>query len=452
METAPDIVLTGQFRPDQVQQYDHVPFEMPAGVDQFHLRYSYNDQIDSNPTLSGGNTLDLGLFDHRGIAAGGPGFRGWSGSARADLTIATGWATPPYRAGKIEPGTWHVLLGPYKIGPRGLAYRIEIWLNPGLPPDPVPTFAPPEPASLPAPAEPGWVRCDLHSHSRYSDGDSWPGELRAAAARAGLDVLGLTDHNSAHVGPHPGDGHHPFILHGVEITTYGGHWNVWGTDTWHEFRRPIREATAAAMRAAANAGSIVSLNHPRPFGPPWSYGDDLAHHTVEVWNGPWDRLNWIALAYWEQQLRRGRRLVPVGGSDTHYLAPADPAAADPLPRPKLGEPTTWLQVNGEITAAGLLDALRHGRCFISHAPTGPELYLRRDQDALSVRVVGAAGTTLQVIMDGAATAATVIDQDDWRTQTPLPAAWSYFRAQVFDQYGQMLALSSAIWREEIDQG
>src|SRR5690606_5846350 len=131
--------------------------------------------------------------------------------------------------------------------------------------------------------------------TRYSDGDSWPREVRAAAARAGLDVLGITDHNSAHVGPYPDDRYRPFVLHGVEVTTYGGHWNVWGTDTWHEFRQPNRAATAAAMRAAAGAGSIVSLNHPKPFGPPWEYGDDLANHTLEVWNGPWDRLNWIAL-------------------------------------------------------------------------------------------------------------------------------------------------------------
>src|SRR5690606_5577990 len=177
------------------------------------------------------------------------------------------------------PGIWHILLGPYKIGPGGLNYRVEIWFNPGLPPEHISTSAPPELAPLPAPAEPGWVRFDLHSHTRYSDGDSWPGELRAAAARAGLDVLGITDHNSAHVGPYPNDGHRPFVLHGVEVTTYGGHWNVWGTDTWHEFRQPNRLATVAAMDAAARAGSIVSLNHPKPYGPAWEYGEDLANHT-----------------------------------------------------------------------------------------------------------------------------------------------------------------------------
>jgi 3',5'-nucleoside bisphosphate phosphatase len=39
------------------------------------------------------------------------------------------------------------------------------------------------------------VRIDLHTHSRISDGTQAPAELVRAAAAAGLDVLGLTDHD-----------------------------------------------------------------------------------------------------------------------------------------------------------------------------------------------------------------------------------------------------------------
>ncbi len=41
------------------------------------------------------------------------------------------------------------------------------------------------------------VRIDLHTHSLASDGTQTPAELVEAAARAGLDVLGLTDHDTA---------------------------------------------------------------------------------------------------------------------------------------------------------------------------------------------------------------------------------------------------------------
>src|SRR6476646_5281101 len=119
-----DRILEGRFEPDEQQTFRHVPFSVPDGVDQLHLRVTYNDQIDSDPLRFGGNTLDIGLFDERGTASGGPGFRGWSGSNKLDLTIGADWSTPPYRAGAPGNGTWHVLLGAYKVGPNGLDYRI----------------------------------------------------------------------------------------------------------------------------------------------------------------------------------------------------------------------------------------------------------------------------------------------------------------------------------------
>jgi len=41
------------------------------------------------------------------------------------------------------------------------------------------------------------VRADLHTHSRRSDGTDSPAELVRAAVAAGLDVVALTDHDSA---------------------------------------------------------------------------------------------------------------------------------------------------------------------------------------------------------------------------------------------------------------
>ena len=41
------------------------------------------------------------------------------------------------------------------------------------------------------------MRIDLHTHSRASDGTDSPAELVRAAARAGLDVVAITDHDTA---------------------------------------------------------------------------------------------------------------------------------------------------------------------------------------------------------------------------------------------------------------
>lgn len=445
---APDIVLTGRFTPDRQRRYDHRPFTVPAGVRQLHLRYDYSDRIGSDPALVGGNTLDLGLFDERGSAPGGPGFRGWSGSNKRALTIDRDWATPPYRPGAPGAGVWRVALGPYKVGPRGLDYRVEIWFNPGLPAEEriYARRGRPSRPRLPPPAEPGWLRGDLHCHTLYSDGDSWPAEARLAAAEAGLDFLSITDHNS--VGYYQTEYHQdaddglPLPLPGLEVTTYGGHWNVWGLDRWFEFRDPSPAATEAAMREAGAAGGLVSINHPRPLGPPWEYDDARGYHAVEVWNGPWEILNAHALAFWEARLARGERVVALGGSDTHRLRGADPRA---IYTPRLGQPTTWVHTSGPPTPQGLLAGLRAGRCFISASPAGPQLYLQSAGGGGRARAVGAAGATLILISDGACVGATAVTGDDLEHRIALPPRARYLRAQLLDTRGQMLALTNPLW-------
>src|SRR5712692_3337681 len=129
------LVLRGSFAAADVRRYAHVPFEVPPGVRSLHVVYEYSERIPSDPQLLGGNTLDIGVFDPRGIAPSSPGFRGWSGSHKLEFTIAENWATPPYLAGPIQPGTWHVLLGPYKVGRNGCDYEVKITFSqdPGQP-------------------------------------------------------------------------------------------------------------------------------------------------------------------------------------------------------------------------------------------------------------------------------------------------------------------------------
>jgi len=131
--TSPDIVLTGHFDPRDERRYTHVPFRVPARLDHIPVELGYGDRITSDPRARDGNTLDIGLFDERGTAASGPGFRGWSGSNRLAFTVGTDWATPPYRSGPIGAGTWHVLLGPHEVWAKGLDCRVEIWFDPASP-------------------------------------------------------------------------------------------------------------------------------------------------------------------------------------------------------------------------------------------------------------------------------------------------------------------------------
>lgn len=440
----PDVVLEGRFGSEDRKRYTLVPFTVPAGHHQLHVRYAYSDRIDSDPLLSGGNTLDIGLFDPRGTDTGSEGFRGWSGSHQLEFVVGDDWATPPYAPGPILPGTWNVLLGPYKVGPRGCDWSIEVRFDRGLAPptrDVARSGVPRAPA-LPA-ARPGWLRGDLHCHTRYSDGDSWPVEMLHAASEAGLDFLGVTDHNNIahHAAYGPGGNGRPIVIPGVEVTTYGGHWNAWGTSRWWEFRTPEGTAVERAMAEAAAAGAFVSVNHPKPFGPPWEYGTVRSMHAIEVWNGEWARLNSVALSMWEARLRLGQRLVAVGGSDTHYLRSADPDARHAT----LGHPTTWVHAGQGAGADEILAAMRAGRTFISESPAGPQLYLERTRGDVHVSALGASGATAVVLDDRGAIGSAAIDSDDWSSTVSVPPAAAYVRAQLVGSVGQIRALTSPIW-------
>ena len=445
----PDRTLRGHFDRAHERRYAHVPFDVPHGVRQLHVAYEYNDRIPSDPILVGGNTLDIGLFDERGIAQGSEGFRGWSGSEKLELTIDEQWATPPYAPGAIGAGRWHVLLGPYKVGPRGCDWTVRIWFDPGIPsPSPAPPTAHIAASPLLPRARDGWIRGDLHCHTIYSDGDSHPVEMLMSAAGAGLEFLGVTDHNNVrHQAAYRAAGEGlPVVVPGVEVTTYGGHWNAWGTDRWWEFREPEAHAVAATMRAAADAGAVVSVNHPKPLGPPWEYGDIDGFHAVEIWNGPWLRLNSVAVAFWEERLRRGERIAAVGGSDTHQLKTPDP---DPRHSPRLGAPTTWVQAQPNV--ASILAALREGRTFISASPRGPQLYLDPEgaRGRICVETRGGSGCALLLIGERGVIGASAIDADAMSRSFDVPPGTQYVRAQLVDDTGEVRALTNVLWADRL---
>ena len=85
MTDSADVVLRGTFDRTHEKRYAHLAFDVPAGVRSLHIQYEYSERIPSDPLLSGGNTLDIGLFDPRGIAPSSPGFRGWSGSEKLEF-------------------------------------------------------------------------------------------------------------------------------------------------------------------------------------------------------------------------------------------------------------------------------------------------------------------------------------------------------------------------------
>src|SRR5690242_8146141 len=101
MTATQQLTLEYLIQPAQTFTYINLPFEVPPHTGRLDVSYTYEDAISSDPTLTGGNTIDIGIIDPRGAHFMTPGFRGWSGSARQQFYIAQDSATPGYMPGPI---------------------------------------------------------------------------------------------------------------------------------------------------------------------------------------------------------------------------------------------------------------------------------------------------------------------------------------------------------------
>lgn len=449
------ITLKGVLQPEQQLTYVHLPFEVPPDTGRIDVSYSYDTAISSDPGLTGGNTVDIGIFDPRGIGFCTEGYRGWSGSARQSFFVAQKDASPGYILGEVQPGTWHICLGAYKVAANGCRYQVHINLTPAE--DDQHTFPP----LLQLSDKPGkkinangWYKGEIHCHTIHSDGDSTPGEIVQLAGALGLDFLAITDHNNRTQGIDLASMETDLILiPGYEVTTYYGHWNIWGDNGWIDFRVQEADDLARSVTEANARGFLVSCNHPKPYGPDWAFPEVEGYTCVEVWNGPWEMLNPIALEFWEAQLRQGKRLTAVGGSDHHFSKREHPA--------RLGHPTNYVYCEREPSAVGLLHAVRAGHVFISEAPDGPQLFLTSGQAIMGdsvvcpansllpirLQVVNGSGAQLQVIdASGVVTQATVSSEEvvfDFEVNF---AITPYVRTQLIDpETGYVRALTNPIY-------
>ncbi|MBB1254191.1 PHP domain-containing protein, partial [Streptomyces sp. OF3] len=251
--------LRGELPPG-APDFVYLPVQVPRGVRELTVAYRY-DRPEVPPGTPG-NALDIGVLDERGT--GSDAFRGWSGGFRDTFTISAERATPGYLPGPVGAGTWHVVLGPYTVAPRGLRYEVAVTLRygrRGRTPEPV---YPPERARGRGRA---WYRGDCHLHTVHSDGQRTPAEVAEAARAAGLDFIVSTEHNttSAHAAWQGLWGEDLLILCGEEVTTRNGHYLALGTDpgTFVDWRYRARdEAFHRHAARVRRAGGLVVPAHP----------------------------------------------------------------------------------------------------------------------------------------------------------------------------------------------
>lgn len=455
----PDIELRGTITGADHQRYLRAPFTMPGDVDRLVVAFDY-DQRDQK------TVIDLGIVDPQG-------FRGASGGNKPSFTIARADATPSYLPGPLIPGQWALALAVPNIRQGVTAnWTARIWLLRGA-----------EAQALPSPTQgrgPGWYRGDLHLHSGHSDGSCASVQrtripcplyrtLDAARARQ-LDFAALTEHNTMshaatlrELAPYYD---RMLLIPGREVTTFHGHFNIFGISSDVDFRvaEGIDNSFATIADRVHALGGLVSVNHPRLpsgevcMGCGWTMpGFDWRKvDAVEAINGgsPLGIEGPLAgTPFWLEGLAAGHSIAAIGGSDNH-----DP---DKVGFGAVGVPTTVVFAQ-DLNQAAILDGIRAGRAFIdlhgagdvhldftvagagSHAVMGGRL---RGRGALTLRAdaKGPAGTVLE-IFDGTDLLASRPLAEAGVTAVRLAArpGRRIVRAQLRAADGKLLALGNAV--------
>ncbi|MGG4491291.1 CehA/McbA family metallohydrolase [Metabacillus idriensis] len=333
MSRVQQIPLSKVIHHRQQGEYITLPFSVPDDIEEIKVELSFS-QPDKN-------IIDLGLEDSNG-------FKGWSGGARKDIFVREDRATPGYTLGELPSGEWGVILNAYRV-PESCEVDVQVTL---------------------LTSEMRWFKGDLHLHSDHSDGAFTVAEVIENARHADLDFAALTDHNTFSQNDQYPLVEDLAVIPGVELTTNRGHCNFYGVKKpFSDFRCATKEDVQDKMDEGTANGAVVSINHPHCSFCSWEWG--LEHFDVkiaEIWNGPWSSQNQAALTWWDLQLQQGKRIVAIGGSDTHRLHETI----------KYGTPTTWIYSDMH-TPRKLLASLTAGQVCIAGRPHAPWIQLQAEE-------------------------------------------------------------------------
>ena len=331
----------------QAVRYEYVPFTVPPGTTKISVGYQY-DKAD------GKNVVDLGLYEPGPLTLGTKAFRGWSGGAQESVSVGVNEASPGYWPGPIPAGEWHVQLGLYKVAPAGVDVRVTVTTS-----DAPATATRPEVRRASAAAlrtGAAWYAGSMHTHTTNSDGALTPEQLVFKAREEKLDFLVITDHNNTAHQLGSIDRPDLLVITGEEVTTPGGHFNVWGLSgerAYIDFRiLPGDPAIRTVMKEARARGALVSINHPIAdcVACTWTHEIPPEVNAIEIANGiPAARQQ--AMVMWDTLLREGRRITAVGESDWHR---------GPLP---VGMPSVRVWAR-ELSTPTILDAVRSGHVIV----------------------------------------------------------------------------------------
>ena len=202
-------------------------------------------------------------------------------------------------------------------------------------------------------AAPVVLTADFHVHAFPGDGVLPAWELRREAARRGVDVIAITNHNHSIAARLPKGGGEglPIVIPGQEITTPGFHLVAVGVREMVDWRLSLRESIAAVHAQ----GGVAIAAHPVPDS--WRVRDEDAlrrldgTEAVHALGETYSRGRYQLREFYRLVRGLNPRAAAIGSSDFHATAP-------------IGRCRTHLIVDA-VSEAGVLDAIRRGRTVAS---------------------------------------------------------------------------------------
>lgn len=429
--------FTGHFGPALNGTFIQIPFAVGNDIKGMKIRYCFakadGGASDDSPTL------DLGVYGPRPLDAvlwEQPQRRGWSGSALRTIGIGVngytdtstynggrkdyvpGFTTRAYKPGPIQSGQWAVELGAGWIDPDGVGvdWKIEVTTSsaPGWANDP---FVPEPYTPYTADPDAGWYTGDLHVHGEMEPGNAPMSDTLAlgfkplAQGGGGLDFVTLVDHNNDNsrgvLGQDQYRWNGKLVIPGVEVTTYDGHWNATGSDSFADFRFSdvyqwddgsnggsadgvqtdselelvrARIDPASQLQPVLDGNGFTQVNHPETLkaapalcrGCAWSYPDERTGWSrisaLEIQNGPagipmsaptaLNPFTVAAIATYERLLAEGFHIAAVGSSDDHQAG----GSTGPFDS-QVGKGATVVHAR-ELSPTGIVEAVKAGHTYV----------------------------------------------------------------------------------------
>jgi predicted metal-dependent phosphoesterase TrpH len=214
-----------------------------------------------------------------------------------------------------------------------------------------------------------WLRCALHTHTTNSDGELSPELLAEHYARAGYDVLAITDHWRR---TETTSSEQLLVIPSAELNCLlpgerDGHVLAFGIDEEPMELARTRPDLAAAAGWIGEHGGVAYLAHPYWTGALASELDlPDAVAGLEVYNAgcELETARGLSSVHWDEVLEAGRLCFGIAADDSHH--------------PGFDSDLAWVWVRvSERSQRAALEALAAG-CFYSS--TGPVIHGARIED------------------------------------------------------------------------